>query len=66
MARADAHHVELHLLRTGRNAHVHTDEEKWVRFRQRVRTDDDVVALLDRVRSAIHALKGKVHEKRLF
>ena len=54
---SDGLHGELHLLRTGRNAHVHADEEKWVRFRQRVRTDDDAVALLERVRSGINALR---------
>ena len=39
-------------------AHVHSDEEKWARFRQRVRTNDDAVALLERVRSAIHGLRA--------
>ena len=55
---SDALHGELNLLRAGRNAHLHTDEEKWARFRQRVRTGDDVVALLERVGSAIHALRA--------
>ena len=61
----DGLHSDLHLLRIGRNGHVHTDEEKWARFRQRlrVRTDDDAVALLESIGSAIQALRG--FERRL-
>lgn len=50
---SDSLHSDLHLLRIGRNGHVHADEEKWARFRQQVRTNDGAVALLDRVRRGL-------------